>query len=379
VSPPVGLPQIWREVSNFSESGANDLHYVIDSTSGMIQFGPFVQTPNYQSQHILQRMRLQGDPMQRVIPDGNNAIALNADAATIVSRSSGAQYGAIPPKGSIIQMVKYRTGGGFRGNVQRGSIQIAKSAIPYVASLTNHLSAYNGADAESLDDVAIRVPQMLKTRDRAVNQEDFEYLTMLAGEGTVARVLCTPVKRKEDAGIVKLLIVPRVRTVGIEQGEGIAPEEFVLTPQLSDRILNYLDERKMLGVQIQLESPKYVGVCVQTEITLETAYSNPQVQQDIINQLKVMLYRFLNPITGGVQGKGWEFGRPVYPSDIVKLLQNFQGVRFLGTVQLFELHYENGEWVRRLSPQPIIDPSPTGLICSWRSPRLRSSHVINIV
>jgi hypothetical protein len=92
-----------------------------------------------------------------------------------------------------------------------------------------------------------------------------------------------------------------------------------------------------------------------------------------------MLYRFLNPITGGVQGKGWEFGRPVYPSDIVKLLQNFQGVRFLGTVQLFELHYENGEWIRRLSPQPIIDPSPTGLICSWRSPRLRSSHVINIV
>ncbi len=379
VSPPVGLPQIWREVSNFSESGANDLHYVIDSTSGMIQFGPFVQTPNYQSQHTLQRMRLQGEPMQRVIPDGTNAIALNPEAATIASRSSGIQYGAVPPKGSIIQMVKYRTGGGFRGNVQRGSIQIAKNAIPYVASLTNHLSACNGADAESLDDVAIRVPKMLKTRDRAVNQEDFEYLTMLAGEGTVARVLCTPAKKKEDAGIVKLLIVPRVRTVGIDQGEGIAPEQFVLTPQLSDRILNYLDERKMLGVQIQLESPKYVGVCVQTEISLETAYSNPQVQQDIIRQLKVMLYRFLNPITGGVQGQGWEFGRPVYPSDIVKLLQNVQGVRFLGTVQLFELRYENGEWVRRLSPQPIIDPSPTGLICSWRSPRFRSSHVINIL
>ena len=174
------------------------------------------------------------------------------------------------------------------------------------------------------------------------------------------------------------LSIRRQRRMGIRD-RGIAPEQFVLTPQLSDRILNYLDERKMLGVQIQLESPKYVGVCVQTEISLETAYSNPQVQQDIIRQLKVMLYRFLNPITGGVQGQGWEFGRPVYPSDIVKLLQNVQGVRFLGTVQLFELRYENGEWVRRLSPQPIIDPSPTGLICSWRSPRFRSSHVINIV
>jgi len=379
VIPPVGLPQIWQEVSNFSESGANDLHYVIDSTSGMIQFGPFVQTPNYQSQHTIQRMRLQGEPMQRVMPNGTNAIALSPEAATLSSRTGGVQYGAVPPKGSIIQMVKYRTGGGFRGNVQRGSIQIVKNAIPYVASLTNHLSACNGADAESLDDVVIRVPKMLKTRDRAVNQEDFEYLTMLAGEGTVARVRCISAKRKEDAGIVKLLVVPRMRTEGIEQGQGMAPEQFVLTPQLSDRILNYLNERKMLGVQIQLEPPKYVGVCVQTEIALESAYSNPQVQQEIIHKLKVMLYRFLNPITGGADEQGWEFGRPVYPSDIVKLLQNVQGVRFLGTVQLFELRYENGEWVRRLSPQPIIDPSPTGLICSWRSPRFRSSHVINIV
>lgn len=380
ITPPVGLPQIWHEVENFSESGANDLHYVIDSNSGMIQFGPFVQAPNYQSQHTLQRMRLQGEPMQRVLPDGTSAIAINSDSnQNLNSRLSGNQYGAIPPKGSVIQMVKYRTGGGFRGNVQKGSIQIAKNAIPYVASLTNHLSACNGADAESLDDVAIRVPKMLKTRDRAVNQSDFEYLTLIAGEGAVARVLCTPTKRKEDAGIVKLLIVPRVRTEGIDQGQGIAPEQFVLTPQLSDRILNYLDERKMLGVQIQLESPQYVGVCVQTEIALEATYSNPLVQQDIVRKLKVMLYRFLNPITGGVQGQGWEFGRPVYPSDIVKLLQNVQGVRFLGTVQLFELRYENGEWIRRLSPQPIIDPSPIGLICSWRSPRFRSSHVINIV
>ncbi len=372
VTPPVGLPQIWHEVSDFSESGLNDLHYLIDSTSGMVQFGPFVQTPNFQSQHTLQRLRIQGEPMQRVVAEEVKAIAMN-------TKSTGTQYGAVPPKGSIIQMVKYRTGGGFIGNVQRGSIKTAKNAIPYVASLTNHISATNGVDAESLDDVAIRVPKMLKTRDRAVTQTDFEYLTLIAGDGAVARVICTPTRRKEDAGIVRLLIVPKVRTESIEQGYGISPDQFILTKQLSDSVLSYLDERKMLGIQIQLEQPEYVGVCVQTEITLESTYSNPQVQQNIVQQLKVMLYRFLNPISGGIQGQGWEFGRPVYPSDIVKILQNFQGVRFLGTVQLFELRYENGEWIRRLAPQPMINPGPLGLICSWRSPRLRSSHVINIV
>lgn len=372
VTPPIGLPQIWTEVADFSESTAQDLHYIIDSTSGKAQFGPFVQTPNYQSQQTLQRLRIQGEPMQRVMPDATKAIAMN-------TKTSGTQYGAVPPIGSIIQIVKYRTGGGFRGNVQRGSLRIAKNAIPYVASLTNHISASNGVDAESLDDVTIRVPKMLRTRDRAITQTDFEYLTLIAGDGAVARVMCAPTRRKEDAGTVKLLVVPRVRTESIDQGQGIAPDQFMLTPQLSDRVLDYLDERKMLGIQIRLDQPDYVGVCVQTEIALEATYSNPQVQQDIIRQLKVMLYRFLNPVTGGVKGEGWEFGRPVYPSDIVKLLQNFQGVRFLGTVQLFELRYENGEWIRRLAPQPMIDPGSLGLICSWRSPRLRSSHVINIV
>lgn len=372
VTPPVGLPQIWHEVADFSESTESDLHYIIDSTSGQVQFGPFVQTPNYQSQHTLQRLRIQGEPMQRVVADLTKEIAMN-------TRSTGTQYGAVPPKGSIIQMVKYRTGGGFRGNVQRDSLRIAKNAIPYVASLTNHISASNGVDAESLDDVAVRVPKILRTRDRAITQSDFEYLTMIAGDGAVARVMCAPTSNKQEAGTVKLLVVPRVRTESIDQGQGMAPDQFILTPSLIERVLGYLDERKMLGIQIKLEQPEYVGVCVQTEIALESSYSNPQVQQDIVRQLKVLLYRFLNPITGGVNGQGWEFGRPAYPSDIVKLLQNFQGVRFLGTVQLFELRYENGEWMRRLAPQPMIDPSSVGLICSWRSPRLRSSHVINIV
>ena len=372
ITPPVGLPQIWQEVADFSESTADDLHYVIDSGSGNVQFGPFVQSPNYQSLHTLQRLKLQGEPMQRVLADTSKAIAINAKA-------TGKQYGAVPPKGAIIQMVKYRTGGGFRGNVQRHSLRIAKSAIPYVASLTNHISASNGIDAESLDDLAVRVPKILRTRDRAITKSDFEYLTLMAGEGAVARVMCVSSKRKEDAGIVKLLVVPQVRTESIDEGQGMPPDRFFLPPFLGDHLLNYLDERKMLGVQIQLEQPEYVGVCVQTEIALETNYTNPQMQQEIVKQLKIMLYRFLNPITGGLHGKGWEFGRPVYASDIVKLLQNFQGVRFLGTVQLFEVRYENGEWIRKLAPQPVIAPSPTGLLCSWRSPRLRSSHVINVV
>jgi predicted phage baseplate assembly protein len=372
ITPSMGLPQIWQEVTDFADSQPEDLHYVLDSQTGTIQFGPLVHAPTHLKAQIVQRMRLQGDPMERIEPE-----ALSTDRLT--AAVTGRQYGAIPPKGASIQMVKYRTGGGLKGNVQGGTIRFLKTAVPYVASLINHVSAYNGADAESLDDAVIRVPRFLRTRNRAVTREDFETLTYEAGGGAVARVMCLTASRKEEAGIVRLLLVPQANTEAIELGNGIDPDRLALSPQLTERVVSFLDERRLLGVQIRCSQPEYVGVSVQTEISFEPEYRNPQAQQEVINKLQISLYRFLNPLTGGTNGKGWEFGRPVYPSDIVTLLQHVSGVRYLGTVQLFELRKREDSWVRTLPREPIIDPGPLGLICSWRNSRLRSSHVISVV
>jgi hypothetical protein len=95
--------------------------------------------------------------------------------------------------------------------------------------------------------------------------------------------------------------------------------------------------------------------------------------------LRVALYRFLNPITGGLDGQGWPFGRPLYPSDIVNLFQQFPAVRYLGVIQLFELRYNGQTWIRTLPQNPVIDPGSLGLICSWQNNRLRSGHVVNLI
>jgi predicted phage baseplate assembly protein len=274
-------------------------------------------------------------------------------------------------------MLSYRTGGGRQGNVQAGTLRILKTAVPYVARVTNHQPARNGSDAESLDQAVLRAPQMLRTRDRAVTREDFETLTLRAGGGGVARVrgIATP----EGAGSVRLLIVPQANTDGIQRGEGLNPEVFALRPQLQQQVMGYLEERRLLGVQVQLQEPEYVGVAVQTEVGLEPEYANPRAQQEILFNLRVALYRYLNPLTGGPDGKGWPFGRPVYPSDIVALLQQTTGVRYLGAVLLFSLRRRGPNWMRKPAPDPVIDPGPAGLICSWADNRLRSSHVINLI
>jgi hypothetical protein len=107
--------------------------------------------------------------------------------------------------------------------VQAGSIEVLKSAVPYVTSVRNHHPAQGGADGESLEEAVIRVPRLLRTRDRAVTPEDFETLTLQASRG-VARAYCPrdPAYQGEP-GTVSLRIVPAVDTAPLATGQGCIP------------------------------------------------------------------------------------------------------------------------------------------------------------
>lgn len=368
VIPPGGLPQRWQEVRDFADSTPESLHYTINSVTGTVQFGPLIREPAKLKQDTQIRSRIQQPkPEDTVVP-----------ISDIESSHLEHQYGAVPPRGAEIKIIAYRTGGGKQGNVQNHTLQSLKLAVPYVASVINHIPAVNGADAESLEQAVLRAPQILRTRDRAVTPEDFEVLAQKGSQGGIARVRCLPEGFRQP-GTVGLLVVPQANTEAIIRGEGLSPDKFILSRALEQQVLAYLDERRVLGVQVHLQQPEYVGVSVQTEIALEPAYQNPLAQQEIVQNLKIALYQYLNPLTGGLSGKGWEFGRPVYTSDIIALLQKFPGVRYLGAILLFPIHKQEETWIRRTAPEPLIDPGTQGLICSWDNSNIRSAHVINVI
>ena len=368
VTPPGGLPQRWQEVRDFADSGSQDLHYTIDSLTGTVQFGPLIREPSQIKRETQVRSRIQQ-------PNPEDTTVQLSDDINALEH----QYGAVPPRGAEIRMLCYRTGGGRQGNVQSGTLQFLKSAVTYVTNVVNYKAAINGADAESLEQAVIKAPRILRTRDRAVTAEDFEVLAQQAGYGAIARVRCLPANSQRQAGTVGLLLVPQANTDAITQGKGIAPEQFALSPALQEQVLHYLEERRLLGIRVDLQEPEYIGVSVQTEIALEPAYDNPFALEEILLNLRVSLYKYLNPLTGGLEGKGWAFGRPVYTSDIVALLQQAPGVRFLGAVLLFPIRKQGDIWIRQSSPESVIDPGVEGLVCSWADNSLRSSHVINII
>lgn len=265
--------------------------------------------------------------------------------------------------------------------MQAEKLVVIKQAIPYVKSAVNYQAATGVIDPESLDEAVIRVPQKLRTRASAVTPEDFENVAKTATIA-VARAHCLTNAMNTTPGIVTLLIVPKVETEMIDFRLGMNPDRyFVLNSLLETEILEYMQDRKPLGVQVKLQEPEYVGVSVTTEVIVEPKYNNPRAIEQIRTQLMIALYRFLNPLTGGIEGKGWDLGRPVSRSDIFALCQKIPGVRYLGMVELFELRKYVSGWFREAPPQEMINPGSLGLICSWadeENSRLISGHSIEL-
>ena len=336
----------WLEVSDFADSTSEDCHYTLDSRTGLLQLGPLVREPAQLKAEVQLRRQIQRPETGLTsFPQTDHPLQR--------------QYGKVPPRGAVLRMTAYRTGGGEAGNVQPGALRILKSAIPYVTRVTNHKAASGGANAETLEQAVMRVPRLLRTRDRAVTPEDFETLAKQASR-KIRRVHCLPISA-ESVGRVTLLLVPDT------PAETSPHQRFDLPRDLRNTVEQFLGERSLLGIAIQTKTPEYVRVKVQAKILLEDAYRHHEsVKSEICQSLQQSLYQFINPLTGGWDGNGWKFGASLQESDIIGYLHKHPvaGVRSIAALQLFSWDRQASRWV---SHQEAIKLTPLQLIDSWES------------
>lgn len=384
---PVGAPsQRWQEVIDFGNSLPDSLHYAIDSRTGTVQFGPLIRGPRKLQDLTDERGRYQAafQPIVSALRQGTPRTGASTlpnpvgrDAAFIER-----QYGQVPPPGAEIYMVSYRFGGGKQGNVQAEKLTVLRSALSYVKQVTNYEMATGGADADSLEEAVMRVPEWLRTRECAVTPEDFERVVKQLPGKQVARAHCLTNLKYTTPGVVRLLVVPQVNLDSFPWSEGMHPEEYFSLQDRPDnrhrdlrqQLDQYLSDRRPLGIQVQLQEPEYVGVSVRVQVLLDQSYHHPRdraiAEQQATQQLQSALHQFLNPLTGGPEQSGWRLGRPLYVSDIVALCQKGHGIRHIGAVQLYEIRQQDGGWVMFEAIDSLIEPGPFGLICSWATSQL---------
>lgn len=275
----------WTQVHSFADSGPDDRHFMLDPVAGEVVFGPAVREP-----------------------DG-----------------SLRQFGAVPDKGALLRLRTYLTGGGRRGNVDRDCITVLKSSIPYIASVTNRRPAAGGVDAERLEDARRRAPILIRTRNRAVTVADYEALAREAAP-EVIRVRGVRAGEGVDAGGVRILVVPAaVDREGLLEFAQLVPADETL-----ERIAGYLDERRTVGARVVVEPPLYQGIRVDARVQLRRGASGDRVSREAAGAL----YRYFHPLSGGPDGDGWPFGRPVHVGEVHAVLQRIDGVDFVADALL---------------------------------------------
>ncbi|GAB3805330.1 hypothetical protein GCM10027605_31120 [Micromonospora zhanjiangensis] len=298
--------QRWSEVASFADSGPEDRHVCVDRAGGEISFGPAVRQP-----------------------DGT------------VRR-----FGAVPPKGAMIRIPAYRTGGGRRGNVATHALTVLRDPVPFVSTVTNRAPATGGVDGESLAETSVRGPLTLRSRDRAVTAEDYEQLARQAAP-EVLRVRCVPAG--DGVAAVRVLVVPALGEH--RDTEDDAARFAALRPreETLDRIRAFLDSRRCVGARVLVEPPFYQGVTVVAQVRARPRAAGSAA--DLRRRAVRALYDYLDPVRGGPDGTGWPFGRPVQSGELHAVLQRVDGVDLVEEVRLFGADPttgDRGEAVQRL-------------------------------
>jgi predicted phage baseplate assembly protein len=312
--------QHWAEVRDFTNSDEKSKHYMWDSATGEIRFGPQIRYPDI--------------------------------------HGTFRQHGAIPPAGAQLYVTGYRYGGGDLGNVGARTIRSLRTTIPYVSRVENVKPARGGVDPETIENAKRRAPQSLRTGGRAVTIADFERLTKEA-DPAIARVRCLPPDpdpnhpggKPTEHQPIRLLIVPSVN----QRPEDLDIDHFALPERMTNNVRAYLDERRVLGTRIEIGTPYYQGVTIVALLTARPARPAEGVEE----RARAALYRFLNPLPSD-ENDGWPFDTDLNSTSVFQLLESVDGVERVEDVLFFEYDLRNkerigyGKQLVKLAPQSLF-------------------------
>ncbi|MCI0713690.1 MAG: hypothetical protein L0154_26265, partial [Chloroflexi bacterium] len=69
-------------------------------------------------------------------------------------------------------------------------------------------------------------------------------------------------------------------------------------------------------------------------------HANPEKVRE---QAVQRLFEFINPLVGGYDGAGWQFGRALHTADIIAALQKVPGIDFIRSVEIFPVTMREGD------------------------------------
>jgi hypothetical protein len=234
------------------------------------------------------------------------------------------------PSGTIT--VRYKTGGGAKGNVNAGTLTKLDGSFtddngaPAHVAVTNPQPASGGADRQTIAQIKALAPESIRVLSRTVSREDFEINARRLPE--VARALM--LTSNEDAGIPEntgiLYVIPR--------GGGLPSQA------LKDAVKHQVTVvfPSTLTFQVSVQDPSYLPIDVQATVFLRQG-ANAGVVRAAIQ--KALADFFAVSLPDGTPNPSVDFGfnlkdaegnpaGEIALSDIFNVVRDVAGVRKIG-------------------------------------------------
>ncbi|NIM16384.1 MAG: hypothetical protein GTO45_30700 [Candidatus Aminicenantes bacterium] len=188
---------------------------------------------------------------------------------------------------------------------------------------------------------------------RAITAADFERLAIEANPGKVARARCLFNRNlehttKDETGHISIIIVPDTDVIDVKPVPG---------SDLKGEILNYLLPRRLITTRVHVVEPTYLDISIPFQVTAKENIDQTLLEERVRQRLRV----FLHPISGGIDGNGWPFGRDVVISEIYRLIEETPGVdytaeaRLIPSAQFIYLYFNTIEFEQSLPPGAYVE------------------------
>ncbi|HEY6446745.1 MAG TPA: putative baseplate assembly protein [Acidobacteriaceae bacterium] len=334
----VGVP-LPVKVEEFLNLSQEDAAAEIDDESNLVTVDSFAQMPdpslsawelmNVNASDAVPSISLSGNsgvattnwtPLPDLLDSGatNPNFVVEVEYTGVATLRFGDSTNGMRPDSGTVFTSDYRIGNGSAGNVGANSILYIGSTDAQIASAqcTNPLPAAGGTDPETNNQIARRAPQAFLTQERAITMADYQFFA--DGNSQVEQSVAST---RWTGSWYTVFIAVQPQNGG------------TLTSALQTTVQQSVNQYRLAGQDLQLDSPDYVSLEIVLQICVDPNYFQLDVQQALMQVLGSQVLP--NGRKGFFFPGNFTFGQSVYLSPIYAAVLTVPGVMGV-TAQTFQ-------------------------------------------
>lgn len=176
--------------------------------------------------------------------------------------------------------------------------------LEYILELKRKREGGEEADIKTMQAAAL---EFLNSRYRAISLEDFRELAL------------------DASNLIKRAFVFKKR-YSIEIVIAAEPED--IDQSLINTVRDYLDPRRLIGTIVDVRFPFYTSLKLKVIMACKSYADIPTTLQ----RVKDTITHYLDPLRGGPEGQGWDFGRNLMVYELFHIIGKTEGVDHVAKV-----------------------------------------------